>query len=847
MPASTRTTNKETDFKVYYSKKIPKQKYFPHRKKTVREKTSARQDAPEKRQMEFLPEKMRRRRSRVEDSEEEEESDKENQDGVKTQSEIPSPRVKTRKTKKRPSDAFEDEEEDGEPIRPTPKRRRRSSGVAKKRTPLSGLEPASRNRRDSNGAAASTIESEQEQDITRRRRRQSTMTQLVHGRRPQSGDDEPEFQPVKRTLRRSWSGGKGQKGQQKDRQQKTLTQMVPGLGSFRQVSDEDTEEEPEEVEDATTYNNALAEHFASRGVSQSFTGGDEAGVAEDEDPIIPHHSNPPAIVQPAEEFMDNDSEDAYEPTQDVLAPKSRAKRNLRRSSRKVDVDASAITPPTSTPHRPRSARFGLLSTPEKRRIHEIASSQSPPDMPLSTQTTPATNRFASQAQSRITQAVQDTPSRRKRVAFLVSTENVDSVPSSKRKFTGIIQDSEDEDEDVDEDQDEDENLIDEAQDEEFDIGQETQALIRDIDNPPPSRNIGAETQAMIQQIDNACINTIDNDEVDDRGLAKLDNQEACDFDTRSSQGVVQFSRSQVGGELDLEQDRTSSDHSGHPHIEHEPNSEAVSSSPLPLDPIPQASTHTSTDVLRASRSHRLGSPVAVKNEVVEVTQMSSPMVIKDESEDEEVDVPTPPHRTTLPPDSTHGESGDLDGHPIQIPRSPTPVGPKTQATTCSHTSEAEQQLRSEWLSYSQYPRKPPTSSMHVAQNGSSYQANPFSDPVARQLAPPRWSAPLSQATTVDCTQRSPNVTPKKQRNASAHTTPQKVPNSQPFVSPRRPPSLVIPSSFPSPTSRSNWGNLSSPVLGSTQDAGFGSIEDFTIPPLPPGSSPLFPADEDIEG
>ncbi|KAF2657950.1 hypothetical protein K491DRAFT_308968 [Lophiostoma macrostomum CBS 122681] len=835
MPASTRRSNQDANFKVYYSKKIPKQKYFPHRKKTVREKTNARQDAPEKRQMEFLPDKMRRR-STIADSDEDEESDKENQGGAARQSGTQSPRGATRKTKKRSSDVLELEKQDEEPIRPMPKRRRKSSGTAKKRTALVNLESASRNRRDASSDAGSDgEEEEQNQDKGRRRRRQSTMTQLVNGRLPQSGDDEPEFQPVKRILRRSWSRGKGQKGQQKDKQQKTLTQMVPGLSSFRAVSDEETEEEHEDIEHATDYSNAVAQHFASRGVSQSFTGDHQDEIAEGDDEALPRHPSPPKIVQPAEEFVDDDSEDAYEPTQNVHAPKSRAKRSSRRSNSSVHADTSTITPPTSTPQRPRAARFGLLATPERNRVHEILSSQSPPDLPLSTQTTPATNRFASQGRYEPTHTLQDTPSRRKRVTFLEADEDLARRPSPARKFTGIIQDSEDENVDTDEEDD-------------FvrgqDIGKETQALIRGFDNPQHGKDVGTETQAMIQQIDAACVNVTENDEVDGGTSAELDDQEIIERDAATPQKSIRSSQRQdEEQDQHLEHHRTSSDDSGHLRTENEPHIEAVPPVPLSSDPMLHANTSTSTDNIRASRSRKSRSPVAVKTEVA---PMSSPMVIKDESDIEEMDVPTPPHRGNVPPDSAHGEPGDLDGHPIQIPRSPTPTDPKTQTTTRSHTSEAEQQLHSEWLSYSQYPSKPPTSSMHVAQNGSSYQVNPFSDSVTRQPAPPRWSGLLSQATTVDCTQRSPNVTPKKQRDASAHTTPQKVPNSQPITPPSRPPSLVIPSSFPSPTSRSVWGNLSSPVMGSTQDAGFGSVENFTIPPLPPSSSPLFPMDEDME-
>ena len=65
-----------------------------------------------------------------------------------------------------------------------------------------------------------------------------------------------------------------------------------------------------------------------------------------------------------------------------------------------------------------------------------------------------------------------------------------------------------------------------------------------------------------------------------------------------------------------------------------------------------------------------------------------------------------------------------------------------------------------------------------------------------------------------------------------------VPNSQPFMSPGRPDTLVIPSSFPTPSkTMATWGNeWTTPVrektVWDTLDVS-DDMDDFSIPAMPP--------------
>ena len=168
---------------------------------------------------------------------------------------------------------------------------------------------------------------------------------------------------------------------------------------------------------------------------------------------------------------------------------------------------------------------------------------------------------------------------------------------------------------------------------------------------------------------------------------------------------------------------------------------------------------------------------------------------------------------------------------MQVPRSPS----TDRETQQSHSSKAEQQLQHEWLSYSQYvhSRAPGSSSMRAVPDAYSYNATPHI-PNKGALVSSSARMQHSQATTVD------ELTPKKnrtQRVVSANTTPHRNSKSQPFISPEKPPSLFIPSSFPSPskTAMEGWSSPVAPrmqnVYGSSQV--MDSLEDFSIPLPPP--------------
>jgi hypothetical protein len=268
---------------------------------------------------------------------------------------------------------------------------------------------------------------------------------------------------------------------------------------------------------------------------------------------------------------------------------------------------------------------------------------------------------------------------------------------------------------------------------------------------------------------------------------------------------------------------------------------------------------TSTEEGRPPQTEQLRSTPPVIEGYTQYTCPSTPMVINDDSSWEEPYTspnPTPPQssRRQLPPPplTSIQPSADLDDPAIQVPRSPE------HETQESHSSKAEQQLQNEWFSYSQYvhARPPESSSMRAAPDAFSYNATPrlphqtqTTAPHSRQQQQPSAYHP-SQATTVDEITQRTHTTPRHKRTqqfGSTHTTPHRIPSSQPalFSSPNKPPPLFIPSSFPSPEKA--WGS-SSPLLdggvGMTQATGVGSgwgkssqwasLEDFSIPAMPPG-------------
>ncbi|ORY08524.1 hypothetical protein BCR34DRAFT_589918 [Clohesyomyces aquaticus] len=857
MPARTRTSNQDTDFKVYYSRKVPKQrqKSFPHRSKKVRSKpgNANKKDGKEYKQLTFKPEALRRR-STVGDSEDEGEGEGEELEGLELESlveqeKLRKPRATVKKGKKRGSDVMEEyDQEDEEPITPAPKRRRKAAAVVKEREPASPVKIESDTGTENEfEAASSQSEQEEDEDKSFRRRRQSTMTQLVSGRRPRRGDKEPTFRPVKRS-----NSGVGKGKTEKTQSQRTLTQMVPGLiplGSDLE-DDDDDDDDDEDMEEGGV---EVPSEETVPGVSRLDGAEDEAAIDS--------HSGSHGIFP----LEDDEEEDEYQPTQFVPAPAKRKRESRRAPAR--DDEPTATPPKKAAGPQPKKSRFSLLSTPQRRRVTEIASSQSPPDTPLSTQSSPDKTR-RSPLKERSTNNLQDTPSKRKQVTFEVPGKGSKLIIPAKRRFTnGFVPDSDEESDDLDS---ENEEVLEGPS-----IGAGTQALIHGIDHPIQSRSVGAETQAILMQIDQACAIAEEDAAWDGRYPSEElgDENRTARIDDISQE----LGERRVTPNAEPEVDSRNYSVSSHSplHVKEEPADEAdviegvdngdsaetslsqktkqSSSEPgLPQNSTNGKYNHTSKhQEEEPHRSpHQTHATPNLHDEYDGDDLPSTPMVI--DSDSEASDVEEEPSTTPLQqPRLTQyfNTSTDLDGLPIQVPRSPSPEKPETQG---SHSSKAEQQLHSEWKSYSQYrPKGPPSSSMKVVQDGFSYQTTPFPPPTQKSRNMPASMA-LSQATTVDGTQMTPKkktqtlstVTPRKTilhsqpiaSNPTPMRTPSKLHSSQPFVSPQRPPPLVIPSSFPSP-GKAGAADWSSPVLPretvgmSSQWAD--SVENFSIPAPPP--------------
>jgi hypothetical protein len=853
MTPRTRTSNKDASYKVYYSKKVPQQVHFPHRRRTVRRPLGAANNGAEKRQLKFLPEKMRIKRTEtVGDSDDDSDEDIE-KGGVSIK---PEPEIedieehesggKAAKSrgKKRHSDAAEihDEDDDDDVVRPAPKRRRQATAPNSSRRAKIKIEAAEE---DSAGPGPS----EQKPDRSRTLRRQSTMTQMVEGRRPLSDTEEPAFRPVKRTPRLSW-GGQGKKG--KDKKQRTLTQMVPGMKPLELLSDDDmqtlSDAEAEERE-SQAYGEVIAARLAGEGLiqeeidhlkvtpdeaeafdgaqSQSNDGKDGGAQFAEHDSSVPS-----VVVRSVEDSEDQTDEESYQPTQFIDAPVTRTRRSPRQLSgvkQRVPQRAGA---PTTAERTTRRSKFSLLSTPEKRRVRVIASSQSPADSPLSTQVSPSkASRLPLKERSSNDQGM-ETPSKRKQVTFNEPTKET-IPPPSLRRFKSIIQDSEDEDDDL---------LETDENNSRNDIGQRTQALINGIDGSSHGIPVGAETQGMLDQIDQACGDDDDDDDDEEVQPIGESSEELC----VSILPRDQYEPSPELGEHfqqhnndEEESDASSPYRAAHIGIkEEQPYDDSISGlitkevSSEGRTPPSRSSEPASAGIELPLAPEQVPSSPPIIQQSVEDTCPSTPMVITD-SEDEQEDEPnpTPPRQDTHPaqqPSSTAVQhSADLDGELVQVPQSP----PGQHQTQQSHSSKAEQQLHSEWFSYSQYANARPTqsSSMKVAHDKFSYHATPKPPrPVTQTQTLGHFT---SQATTID------EVTPRKnrtQRTMSTNTTPRKRASSQPFSSPSKPPPLFIPSSFPSPA-KARMDEWSSPVLGNTQVTyGIGgSLEDFSIPLPPP--------------
>ncbi|KAL6707695.1 hypothetical protein ACN47E_003816 [Coniothyrium glycines] len=789
MTPRTRSGNKEIDYTVYYSKKVPQQVRFPHKRKIVRRRSTSGQDGADKRQMVFLPDKMRRSRTtNIRDSDQGSEDDLEElqDDGAALQQEIAdkgiiSEQRTEQKSRKRKSETF------GTPAQASSRDEQEQTS-------------AKRQRRSGKAVATPTI--------GRNLRRQSTMTQIIDGRRPLSDDEEPVFQSTKRRTRMSSGGGP----KEKDKRQRTLTQMVSGMQPLDLVSDEDLQDaggaEAEE-EDSQEYDEAIARRLAQQGFYQvkgvitkdtmadkpSTPNSSNNRISGSEDAILDLAHEPAEIAVLSVEDTMSDGEESYQPTQFIEAPATRTRRTRRKnadtyvSSKGLDKKGTAG-----------KTRFGLLATPEKQRIREIPSSQSPADSPLSAQVSPEkTQRLPLQECTGNVLAMGETTSSRKRVAF---AEPKSMPPPSLRKFESTIQDSEDEEDEIVE---------------ELRPLPRHHAAAETIDASTRKsfvfgQTVGTETQAMIEQIDQACAGR------DDDELEKSRQSPAGSVDLKAIADIfLKTEPSQLGADamdLTLEADPQGSQNEmvkmekGHVAIDTASNEEQIRSTPPVMENYPQE------------------------------TFPSTPMALPDESSDEEDAASPSPARTnprgpTNLLSTTDHHSADLDGQPVQVPRSPSP----NAETQHSYSSRAEQQLHHEWLSYSQYinTRRPGSSSMQVAHDASTYDATPRPPRPAATQPSARFT---SQATTVDeATQRTPSKDTHHQRSQT--TPPQRIPSS---VSPVKPPPLFIPSSFPSP-SRAAMEEWSSPVLyGRTQDGGLygASLEDFSIP-LPP---PAVSVDED---
>ncbi|KAJ4347442.1 hypothetical protein N0V95_005444 [Ascochyta clinopodiicola] len=810
MTPRTRTSNKETDFKVYYSKKVPQQVCFPHKKKTVRRPDPAEQDGVDKRQMKFLPEKMRQQI--VDDSEDGEEKEGSTaQSTVDEELPIPSSTIPRKDKKRKPSDAQNDDPNPNNDLKDTSSKRRRHMAAPKVR-------------KSSKPHENSTEVSE---GRSRTLRRQSTMTQLADGRRPSPGTEELDFKPIKRRPRASWGGASTDKD--RDTKQRTLTQMIPGMGRLsKEELDELSDLDADLEEDQKNYGR-VSQILAEQGLLRSDTGPpgrrplhfagnteiDSVKIEEDEvhGQSSRMHEQSSVIVQSLDDLAGDDNEQAYHPTQFIEAPARRARETQRRPVIRQFPDESLDN------GRSAKSRFGLLSTPEKRRIFEIPSSQSPAESVLSTQTSPQKfHRTASRGHYNTATVVAETPSKRRQVTFQEPAVQP-APPALLRRFESTIQDSEDEEGSDIED--------------EFDAQENANGR----DQFVHGQAIGADPQAVYNQIDRACAGT-------HGGLESGSPQYAEDAEELAlRRGAYQPSPELGESWAPVIYDDDGPEYESYRPARSQAESQslqdvtALSRESLPLldhtDEVPQKDAINDTSL---SADDIPSTPPTIQLQPDEELP-STPMIIRDESsDDEEPELEPTPLRTVQrivpqPSSVMFQQTADLDGEPVQVPHSPS----ADRETQQSHSSKAEQQLQSEWLSYSQYvhARAPKSSSMHAAADAFSYNATPR---LSRSGALAASSSHIqhSQATTVD------EVTPRKnrtQRIVSANTTPHRISKSQPFVSPDKPPSLFIPSSFPSPA-RAAMEGWSSPRIGRTKNPYgssqvLGSLEDFSIPLPPP--------------
>lgn len=897
MPRATRTSAKKPKSRVYESKTVPKQQYFPHRRKTVRRPDGG-HDVSEKKQITLTPGKVRRTDT-IGDSDEDEDnleieedwadSDVVSSRGSRHAEGVKSESVAINKKKKRTSDAMQpDTDEDDDPAPRTAKRTRNSTAP----------KPSRSTSCDSGSARNDSADSSSEREMvkaTKRRqvRRQSTMTQILDGRLPDFDTPEPQYKPLRKGSRRSGSGKMS-----KDKKQQTLTQMVPGLGSFEILSDDDIGEENEG--EATEERNDRS-HSSAGSTTMSKPNSPKTPTRETSRQqarhISPSHNNanPHDIEQPegdeglpAMHIEDDDTEDEYQPTQFIEAPVLKRTRATRGTTK-----AQLPTPSPAQQHsaqRSARLRFGLLSTPEKRRIREIPSSQSPSESLLSTQNTPQkSGRSPLKRRSGNVLECAETPSKRKQVAFQLADQEDIPAPPTLRRFASTIQDSEDEDEEIIE------------SDEEYEArnttSNKTHTDPRKKGVSATGLAIGAETQAVLHSIDQACAAT---DNVDERTVR----ESSDDFEEPSvrfnSSNELGNSRKRSPEEQAAERiPGRINDKTSHSRLKHDLSKTASPTTPPP----PSRQTRSkglheddATTVLRQSPSDKQSGSLPPDNRrEFQDTYPSSPLIFIGDSSDEEQEelsltpsVITNTHTRQTSPSPLPKTPQAAKSPRIIVPVSPSPLRPRTKPgeleeeeeeeneeesqLSTLHSAAAEQQLHSEYATYSQFrPPGPPASSMQVAHDTRfSYQDTP---------RPPTWTkstqqqhspsthyshhnnnnihSDISQATTIDePTQDLPPVivhsTPEKAvktKRSIKQEQPEPEPEPEPELelepaaaavvvessSPPQPPPLVIPSSFPTPSKHTQYRALfpSSPLAPEieTQYYNPGADEDNKSPLL----------------
>lgn len=857
MTPRPKSSHSNTSFKTRYSKKVPKQVYFPHKRKVVRRRITADRDGSEKRQMHFLPDEMKGKGVKVimDSDEEDEEEDMEENIG-KGAFATDFAQCKEQSIKKRmegrgkKGDWDATQEEDGENkgfVRPSPRRRWNDTTSKQKRSSQQVvakiLDPHKSKR----------IEAERNMERKHTLKRQSTMTQLVYGRRPSSDTDEPTYNPVKPSPRLSWSG----RGREKRRckQQRTLTQMIPGMRPLENLSDEDMEDALSDLEEQKResqeygsivtrrlaqqglhwigrheiHNKATVEHQAAKG-EQTLMGFEDNKLDQ---PL--HLSAMPADILQSVEDMDEDDEDTYQPTQFIDAPITK----IRRAPRQAHQQQQSSNLLAAESPKVCKSRFRLLSTPEKRHIREIPSSQSPAESLLSTQVSPqkACRSPLKECPGNTINAL-ETPSKRNQVTFQEPTK-LCIPPPALRRFSSTIQDSEDEDG----------TMIEE------DIPSTgkrlrvcTSTFLHGVKNPLSGTIVGAYTQSILEQIDQVCANV----DEDTAWLKRYPSEGRCDSTVHEGYCEPSLKLVERPEDAKVFQDssifKQSLNHTDHTTVKQKPLQDIEI---LDLDTVDQFQSHKQQpDVLYRPTSGRtkLTAPAEELASIPpsirpysQYTFPSTPMKIEDSSSDEESDSGSIPpsvsrQAPSLPAMADVQNFTDPDSEPIRVSRSPS-LQHETQE---SHSSKAEEQLQNESFSYSQYinTRPPQSSSMNVARDtfsNNGAQMHPVPSALEVFPQPSGYHPNPSQATTVD------EVTPRKDRTQytiTANVTPTGLASPQPFsTSPASPPPLVIPSSCMS-SAKMCLESWSSPEPGKTQgnlrsSQLLASLENFSIPLPPP--------------